>query len=103
MNEPQHSPPSYEIAHVRDFLKVPKDRLPDCLAEFADFLAMARNFTAAITKAGPLIGFQSTPPELKSFTWIDDKHKFRTVNLEIQVSAHNGDFNQLVQPPEAQQ
>ena len=38
----------YHLEHVRDFLKIPPDRIDDCLAEFKDILATVRAMDAAV-------------------------------------------------------
>jgi hypothetical protein len=37
-----NEPKAYEIRTVEDFLKVPPDRITDCLAEFAEYVEMMR-------------------------------------------------------------
>lgn len=65
--------PEYPIALLTDFLAVPRERLGECLTDFAAWLAVRREsvkFDAELSEifgAAPG-GIQS----LDSFTWIDD-------------------------------
>jgi len=68
-------PAEYNIQTLTDFLKVPPDRLPACIKDFAAFLELARSvddIAVAITKAtGKLV----TPDKSATglwFIWIDD-------------------------------
>jgi hypothetical protein len=51
---------------VGDFLAVPADRQADCLAEFANWLDMARDFAEPGSQIGP-------------FEWTDDGERRGTV------------------------
>lgn len=63
---------SYEIRTVADFVKVPADRIDDCLAEFAVALVVGR-MAAAI----------SDQIKFPLFTWHDDGKKEAQINVEI--------------------
>src|ERR1700722_6758866 len=65
----QTTPPSYRIARVRDFLKVPSDRRSECLREFEVWLQADESMRALLN---------GLPAKLSnSFVWIDDgKHHF---------------------------
>jgi len=83
------SAPQYVISTVGDFLKVPEDRQADCLAEFADFLGMARGIVELSSIAGEIVGTDSAT-EIGPYTWIDDGKKNRT----IRISAQNARLDQ---------
>jgi hypothetical protein len=71
--------PEYVIATVSDFLKVPENRQADCLAEFADFLGVARGIVELFgTEAAAQIG---------PFAWIDDGKRNRTIRIHAQNTA----------------
>ena len=53
-----NEPKAYEIRTVADFLKVPPERITDCLAEFALCLSIARENKGVVAFGG--------------FRWIDD-------------------------------
>lgn len=67
--------PRYVIATVDDFLKVPEDRIRDCLLEFADYLNIVRWATEA---ASGLCDVEAGP-----FTWIDDGKQDRTIGISL--------------------
>ena len=73
----------YHIATVSDFLKVPEDRQADCLAEFADFLGMARSIVEMAEIAGEVIGMDAAA-QIGPFIWIDDGKKNRTIRIHAQ-------------------
>lgn len=81
MSTPTHE--TYRIEHVRDFLQVPPDRLPQCLAEFADFLQLARETTASFEALAKRIGFQGKACETKAFRWIDDGLTTQKISLRF--------------------
>jgi len=74
------SAPEYVIATVGDFLEVPKDRQADCLAEFADFLKMARGIVELAEIAGEIMEGNAAA-QIGPFTWIDDGKKNRTIRI----------------------
>jgi hypothetical protein len=57
---------TYEIKTVEDFMKVPPERLGDCLGEFIDYLHFMRN-TPQLSKE---VGARLEPVYV--FNWIDD-------------------------------
>jgi len=54
------TPERYEIVTLADFLKVPQDLIPACLADFDDYVSMCREL-ADIKGVEPI-----------KFTWIND-------------------------------
>ena len=80
---PDGSAPQYVIATIGDFLKVPEDRQADCLAEFADFLVMARGLVELVEIAGEIVGADAAA-QIGPFTWIDDGKKNRTIRIHAQ-------------------
>lgn len=77
---PSEDEPQYRIETVQDFLKVPEDRLPTCLEEFADFLEVIR---AIDTMAG-LVGAKEGGVNYGAFTWVDDgKRGCRNINIGV--------------------
>jgi len=81
--------PEYVIATVGDFLKVPEDRQADCLAEFADFLDVARGLVEITEIAGEMVGADATA-QIGPFTWIDDGKKNRTILIHTHNAAVSG-------------
>lgn len=75
------SPPTYDIRTVADFLKVPEDRIGECLREFRIMLDMARATTSLL---GNIADSMADEPGAKHkrgdvhfvmldrFEWIDD-------------------------------
>jgi len=84
LGEAAGSVPKYEIKTVKDFLKVPPERMEECLTEFRDFLDMARTTTEACKVLGQLIG--SEPPEtfVQAFIWRDDGERKGTLRLTVE-------------------
>lgn len=72
----------YVIATVGDFLKVPEDRQADCLAEFADFLGVARGIVELASIAGEVVGGDASA-QIGPFTWIDDGKRNRTIRIHV--------------------
>jgi hypothetical protein len=72
----------YQIKTVADFLLVPKDRLADCLAEFAEFLNVAR----AIKEQCEIVAIDET------FKWIDDGKK--NAHFQIVFEREQPEVNQ---------
>lgn len=66
------SAPSYEIAHVRDFLQVPGDRRDACLKDFREFLSLAEAVKNTADVLTEIIGGDKGKNSVESFTWIDD-------------------------------
>lgn len=75
------SAPTYEIAHVRDFLKVPADRRGACLEEFKDFLGLSDAMMKAADAIADAVGADKPGGSVESFTWIDDGESNRTINI----------------------
>ena len=64
-----NEPKAYEIRTVEDFLKVPPDRITDCLAEFAEWIEMMRGIQK------PYLAYE--------FLWVDDGKR----NVAVDVVA----------------
>ena len=80
---PDGSAVEYVITTVGDFLKVPEDRQADCLAEFADFLGMARGIVELAEIVGEVVGADAAA-QIGPFVWIDDGKKNRTIRIHAQ-------------------
>jgi len=78
------SAPEYEIKTVQDFLKVPADRMEECLTEFRDFLDLSRETVEACKVVGKLLGTE--PPEtiVQAFIWSDDGERKGTLRLTVE-------------------
>lgn len=73
--------PEYSIATVGDFLKVPPERMADCLAEFAHCLRTMHLIAAvaALTSNRPET---DTTAEIKPlFIWRDDGKREGTIEI----------------------
>jgi hypothetical protein len=57
--------PEYEIQTVKDFLKVPADRRPDCLTEFLHYLDHMEPYRELF----------DTGAVFPAFVWCDDGHQ----------------------------
>ena len=66
----------YKIESLGDFLKIPSDRIKDCLAELSEHLF-------AIRQTLDSFGLEPTGNEVKSFTWEDDGKKDVTVKATM--------------------
>lgn len=86
--EPTGSATHYKIDCVADFLAVPVDRIDDCLAEFKDFLGLARDMKELTKTLGEVIGADGTS-EVEGFTWIDDGKRDKSVTIKTIVEKHN--------------
>lgn len=64
----------YKIETVGDFLKVPSDRIHDCLSELADQLK-------PVMIGLESLGLNSTGSEVKTFTWEDDGKRDLNITL----------------------
>lgn len=63
----------YPIASLEDFLKVPEDKIDECLADFKIWLSLARQSNVVTSVFDALSGMPGwTTKFLHSFTWIDD-------------------------------
>jgi len=63
-----------------DLLEVPKDRLPICLEELADYLELARVTVSGVNTLGRLMGVKDAC-KLDGFTWIDDGARDQTLTI----------------------
>ena len=77
--------PEYEIRTVGDFLAVPESRLDECLAEFREFLGLARDMVSMSKAMEKLVGVQAENKEV-SFVWVDDGKRGRTVEIRYEGS-----------------
>jgi hypothetical protein len=75
--------PTYQIDHARDFLQVPEDRLSQCLVEFADFLALARELNHLVEAVGKTVGLAEECGEVGAYTWTDDGKLNRVVSIGV--------------------
>jgi hypothetical protein len=75
-------PPVYLIRVVGDFLRVPEDRLDECLRSFAASINGARYAKAAIPATAAEISVPEDAVILASFRWIDDGE--RTTRIEFE-------------------
>lgn len=64
----------YEIATVEDFLKVPEDKLSECLKDFASWVGMVR----LVRDLGPEI---VKLREHGNFVWTDDGKREANIHL----------------------
>jgi hypothetical protein len=83
------SAPKYEIKTVQDFLKVPEDRLEECLKEFRDYLDIARSVSKLVKATGELLGAKGTEAEVGCFNWCDDGIRKGTLRLETKVEQND--------------
>jgi hypothetical protein len=67
------APNTYRINTLQDFLKVPSDRLADCLSEFAGYLDILRSLTGSVEG----VTWKST------FVWVDDGRRDLSVKLTV--------------------
>jgi hypothetical protein len=82
-DESEHGDPeaaTYQIETVADFLRVPEDRIADCLAEFADYLTMARGIIEQAEIAGEVVGVPVTA-QIDPFKWVDDGRQKRRIEI----------------------
>lgn len=68
----------YKIETVADFLKVPEDRLDDCLKEFAAWVVISKSMIGFSDSCGAGL-------EVIGFTWVDDGKNDITVNIHTEV------------------
>lgn len=62
----------YPIAKLADFLTVPEDSLDECLADFKQWLAFARDASALNTQMDTVLGISGSTFLPDRFTWIND-------------------------------
>ena len=79
-------PAKYEIRSVNDFLKVPEDRIEDCLQEFHTALEMHRAMKGLVD----MVAGHDIDTTFPCFTWIDDGERNATLNM---VEDNNGRQN----------
>lgn len=72
--------PTYEIKNVGDFLKIPEDRLDDCLKEFPRYLDILR---VVVSMANTLSSITGKDEGVKdtAFIWVDDGKEEATIRI----------------------
>lgn len=67
------TPAQYEIKSLSDFLNVPAEKLPECLGDFEQWVALRRSMADGFKLLEPLFGDLSAAVEMKdAFIWLDD-------------------------------
>lgn len=67
------TPAQYEIKSLSDFLNIPAEKLPECLGDFEQWVALRRSMADGFKLLGPLFGDLSVAVEMKdAFIWLDD-------------------------------
>ena len=67
------TPAQYEIKSLSDFLNVPAEKLPECLGDFEQWVALRRSMADGFKLLEPLFGDLSAAVEMKDvFIWLDD-------------------------------
>ena len=67
------TPAQYEIKSLSDFLNVPAEKLPECLGDFEQWVALRRSMAGGFKLLEPLFGDLSVAVEMKdAFIWLDD-------------------------------
>ena len=79
---------TYKIEHVSDFLKVPEDKLTQCLKEFHRSLEIARMLGEMAQRVDPAADMAVC---MKSFDWIDDGKESQTGNVQCDYSPTRAD------------
>ena len=62
----------YTIENLADFLKVPDDRIEDCLKDFAIWIGTKRRFEAESVPLLEKLGIKKGVMFLDKFVWKDD-------------------------------
>lgn len=83
----------YRIEQLGDFLKVPADRIHDCMKELADHFQ-------ALRQTLDNFGLEAQGDELKKFTWQDDGKQDLTLKVTnddavMTVKLSKGDSEEL--------
>jgi hypothetical protein len=76
----------YEIATLADFLKVPKEKLPECMVDFMGWLVMKRNESAICAS----LGAEPGQVRIDRFIWLDDGKTGELGGMNI-ISAETGE------------
>lgn len=67
------TPAQYEIKSLSDFLNIPAEKLPECLGDFEQWVALRRSMADGFKLLEPLFGDLSVAVEMKdAFIWLDD-------------------------------
>lgn len=67
------TPAQYEIKSLLDFLNIPAEKLPECLGDFEQWVALRRSMADGFKLLEPLFGDLSVAVEMKdAFIWLDD-------------------------------
>lgn len=69
---------SYEIRSITDILRIPADRIHDCLSEVADQFVQ---LSATLTAQG--IDLDDVEFDQEAITWVDDGKKNATATIRI--------------------
>lgn len=75
----------YKIETIQDFLKVPEDRIDDCLVEFKEFLEMLRAMYTVAEISAKTLGLDCSNEDLLrfcAFEWVDDGKRDVEINIE---------------------
>jgi hypothetical protein len=81
--------PKYEISSVADFLKVPENRIEECLKDFAKFVELARATQGLLDAVTEQVVLDNNLDlrdgdltwECNKFTWIDDGENKATITI----------------------
>ena len=79
----------YVFERIEDLLKVPQDRLPDCLEELAEHLDLVREAVEVARAFGKACGGDGSVT-LGPFVWVDDGRRHRTVTIRVREEQVNG-------------
>lgn len=69
---------SYEIRNITDILRIPADRIHDCLSEVADQFVQ---LSATLKAAG--VDLNNVEFDQEVITWVDDGKKTATATIRI--------------------
>lgn len=67
----------YKLAKIEDFLKLPADRIHDCMAELADHFCSLKSSMELMSLTPDVI-------ELNGMTWIDDGGKYVKTTIQFE-------------------
>lgn len=79
--------PEYLIQAVGDFLKVPEERMEDCLEAFAQWVRIARPMVSIHDAVAEAIGEPDEKATL-TFGWIDDGEPVSKTTIVIAEREH---------------
>ncbi len=79
-------PNEYEIKEVADFLKVPEDRLDDCIDEFKECLKTTRESRATLKTLADIVDQDADViTKFCGFIWVDDGKTKQTIEITTEV------------------